>query len=83
MVRAVASSRYLRAETYLRRSPPYRYYMMMTTSMFFMVRHLWTSTMLLCLRDFKISASTKMESMSLTEPMFYVFMIFMANFWSV
>lgn len=65
--------------TYQRSSPPYRYYMMMATCMFFNVRQLYTLTMLSCFNDLRVYAQTNIPSISEVEPTLSVLIIFMAN----
>ena len=77
---AVFSSNFPYFSTYFSNSPPCRHSIIIATSIFFSVRQLYTLTIFSWFSDFKISASTKILSMSLTDPMFSVFMIFMANF---
>lgn len=57
--------------------------MMIATCMFLRVRQLCTLTMLSCLSDFSVSASTKMPSISEVEPTLSVLMILMANCYPV
>ena len=80
---AVSSSNFYYFCTYCRSSPPCRYYIIMATCMFLRVRQLWTRTMLSCFRDFRVSAYTKMPSISAAVPILSVLIILMANCYPV
>jgi len=56
--------------TYFKSSPPCKNSIIIATSIFFKVRQLWTFTIFSWFNDLRISASTKMLSISLTEPIF-------------
>lgn len=63
--------------TYLQSQPPQRYSIIIATCMFFNVRQFVTFTIFSCFSDFRIYASTKIESISETE---LILIILIAHF---